>query len=384
MSKRVYPLLSDRKFVERLRVMMQALTDTPLSAEGKAVAAHSFCSGIIQEISTVIQLKRGGIILDEEFLYELVISGWGKTLGQYIDIKSIEGFEVTDHETLRLTQLAIRTGSALFAIYYIIREGYQRFYISIHHALADEHTLMIIRDLVQVASAGGMDLALHNMRQGRQLYNSYVERQLIEAKDDSVLSMRCNQTMTPLRLSETGRLAWSIRAKRITLHRIVQIEPVNNEKKQPTEEVILKMLCNTTNVVREGNTVCSSHNWRLSHESRAVGMMTGLLAIPFGWKKYAPYNLKVSLEACARHSSVFREALACCRASELFINGAVSRGIPASQVISSTFPVGIEIKHINPSEIRLEIEGTLCSRAAVADLLNELTDVLSNRRKQNG
>ncbi|MDX7988909.1 hypothetical protein FE392_16520 [Xenorhabdus sp. 12] len=376
MSKRFFSLISDRKFAKRLKVM-QTLTDSLLSAEAKAVVAHSFCSGVMQEVSIVIKLNKEAI-LDREFLYEFVAFGWGKALGQYIDIKLIEGYGETDHKALRLAQLAVRSGTVLFAIYNVLREDYQKCYISIHHALADEHTLMVVSELIQVACAGEMDLALQNMRQGQKLYSSYVERQLMKAKDYSVLEVGYNYSMMALRLSEVGRLAWNTQVERISLQRVIQVGSIYEEKQ--LIEVVLEMLCSTADVVKEGNTVCSSRNWRLPQEARAVGMMTGLLAIPFGWKEHVSYNPQTSLEACARYSLVLREVLECCRASELFINGAIPRGIPASQVINSTFPVGIGMKRINSSEILLEIEGTFCNRAAATDLLNELADVLSDRR----
>ncbi|MBC8954814.1 hypothetical protein [Xenorhabdus sp. PB62.4] len=381
MSKKIFPILSDRETTEWLRVM-QTLTNVPLnlSAEAKAVVAHAFYSGFLQEVSTIIKLK--GRLLDKEFLRELVVAGWGEKIEQYIDIKAIESHEVTDHEVLRLTQLAVRSGTVLFAMYNVLRGDYQHCCLSIHHALADEHTLMIVSDLVQMAYAGKIELALHNMKQGRQLYCSYVERQLMAAKDDHrvLLEEICDHPMIPVRLSGIGRLAWNTRVERISLHRIVQTENINKE--QQLIEIVLEVLRNTTDVVQEGNTVCSSRSWRLPHESGAIGMMTGLFAIPFGWTKCTPSKLKTSLEACARYSSVLREVLTCCRVSELFINGAASRGIPSSQVISSTFPVGIDIKRINASEIRLEIEGAFCSRAAVDDLLNELAYELSDREKE--
>ncbi|OTA14366.1 hypothetical protein Xvie_03786 [Xenorhabdus vietnamensis] len=375
MPKRVFPLLSDREFVKRQRVI-QTLTDALLSAEAKAVTAHAFYSGMIQEVSTIIKLKKK-TILAKEFLHEFVVSGWGKQLGQYVDIKTIEDSGVTEHDALRIAQLAVRSGTVLFAIYNVLREDYQQYYLSIHHALADEHTLMIMRDLVQIACTGEVDLALHTMKQGRQIYSRYVAHQLMSAKDASALAEPGHYPMIPVRLSERGRLAWDTRVERISLHRIVQTG--NIDKKEQLIEIVLEMLGKTTDVVQEGNTVCSSRSWRLPHESGAIGMMTGLFAMPFGWPEYTPSKLQTSLEACARYSSVLSEMLTCCRVSELFINGAVSRGIPSYQVISSTFPVGIDIKRINASEIRLEIEGAFCSRAAANDLLNELAYELSDR-----
>lgn len=378
MSKKVFPLLSNEAS-GRLRAL-QTLVDISLSAEAKAVVAHAFCAGVMQEVSTIIKLKKE-TYLDKELLCELIVAGWGEKIEQYIDIKLIEDHEVTDYEVLRQTQLAVRSGTVLFAIYNVLREDYQQCCLSIHHALADENTLMIVSDLVQMAYAGKIELALHNMKQGRQLYCSYVERQLMATKDDHlVLKELCAHPMIPVRLSGIGRLAWNTRVERISLHRIVKTENINKEEQ--IIDIVLEVLRNTTDVVQEGNTVCSSRSWRLPNESGAIGMMTGLFAIPLGWTKFTPSKLETSLEACARYSSVLREVLTCCRMSELFINGAASRGIPSSQVISSTFPVGIDIKRINASEIRLEIEGAFCSRAAVNDLLNELVYELSYREKE--
>ncbi|MED2999350.1 hypothetical protein P4265_09360 [Bacillus velezensis] len=355
--------------------MIHALANVPLSAEAKAVVAQTYCTGIAPEVSTVINLKEG-IAFNREFLRELVIAGWSEQLGQYIEI--IEARGATDYEALRLVQLAVRSGAALFAVCNVRTGSNQRCYLSIHHALADEQTLNVVSSLVQLAHVGMLDLALHDINQGRQAYYSYVERQLAIAKEDVASKELRRKPMKPVRLSESGRLAWSAQAKRVSLSRVVRIE---NADKLPITEV-LALLCGT-NVVSEGDTVCLSRCWRLPHESGAIGMMTGLIAMPIEQIQNAPTQFRTSLEARARHNSDAREALECCRASELFINGAAPRGIPASQVISATFPVGMDIRRISASEFRLEFEGQFCSKIAANDLLNELADILSDKKEKN-
>lgn len=112
-------------------------------------------------------------------------------------------------------------------------------------------------------------------------------------------------------------------------------------------------------------------------------MMTGLVPLSFAAPGEPPRPGQTSLEARARRCPAARQALACCRASELFINGAGRRGIPASQVMSATFPVGIEIRRTGASQLLLEIEGPFCDASAATNLLNELADVLMDRNEWN-
>jgi len=365
-----------KKHITSKKLCYSCMADAPLSAEAKAVAAQAYCTGVTPEVSTVIDLKDRAFF-NREILRELLIVGWGEQLGQYIEI--IEVRDAMDHEALRLVQSAVSSGAALFAVCNVRKANYQRCYLSIHHALADEQTLNVVCHLVQLAHAGNLDLALHEMNQGRQVYYSYVERQRVAEKKDSVPEELHKYPMTPVRLSETGRLAWSTLAKRVSLHRMVRIESTNNRKKLPIAAALTWL--RGTGVISEGDTVCSSQCWRLPHESGAVGMMTGLIAMPLDWAKNTPAHVQTSLEVRARHSSVAREALACCRASELFINGAAPRGIPASQIMSAAFPVGIDISRTNVSELRLEIEGPFCNKTAATDLLNELADIFSDKRE---
>lgn len=352
---------------------MHTLANVPLSAEAKAVVAQAYYTGVALEVSTIINLKGRGAF-DQEFLRELIIAGWGEQLGQYVEI--IEAQDATNYEALRLVQLAVRSGDALFAFCNVRTGSNQRCYLSIHHALADEQTLKNVSRLVELAHIGMPDIALHDISQGRQSYYSYVERQQAIEKEDILLKKSSGYPMKPVRLSESGSLAWSTKAKRVCLSRIVRIE---NADKLPITAVLT--LLRRTDVMLEGNTVCLSQCWRLAQESGAIGMMTGLIAMPIDCISNPPTQFQTSLEACARYNSDVRRALECCRASELFINGAATRGIPASQVISTTFPVGIDIRRINDSEFRLEFEGQFRSKNAVNDLLNELADLLSYEKE---
>lgn len=347
--------------------MIHALANVPLSAEAKAVVAQAYCTGVALEVSTVINLG-DGIVFNREFFRELVSAGWGEQLGQYIEI--IETGGATHQEALRLVQSAVRSGIALFAVCNVGTGSKQRCYLSVHHALADEQTLSVVSNLVQLAHVGKLDLTLQEANQGRQAYYSYVERQRVIAKEDIVLK---ELRRKPIRLAESGRLAWSTQIKRVCLSRIIRIKDAHK-----LHVTAVLALLSDLGVVSEGDTACMSRCWRLPYESGAIGMMTGLIAMPIERIPNASTQLRTSLEASARHNSDAHKVLECCRASELFINGAAPRGIPAEQVISGTFPVGMDFRRISESEFRLEFEGRFCSEAAVNDLLNELVDILSD------
>lgn len=353
------------------------MADALLSAEAKAVAAQTYYTGVAPEVSIAIDFKNG-VSFSPEILREILIAGWGEQLAKHVEIVDVKN--ITDNEALHLVQSKVSSGVALFAVCNIQQTVSQRCYLSVHHALADEQTLKVVKHLIQLAHTGMLDLALQYMSQGRQIYCNYVECQRMTEKENCLLDELPKYSMTPVQLSETGGLAWSMLAKRINLHRTIRVAGVNDSKELLTIAVLRKL--RDVGAISEGNVVCSSRCWRLSHESEAIGMMTGLVAIPLEQAKDVLVHMRPGLEARARHSLTARKALSCCRASELFVNGATPRGIPAAQVMNATFPVGIEIRRTGISEFRLEIEGAFCSKTAAADLLNELAEFFSNDRER--
>ncbi|MBJ7223899.1 MULTISPECIES: hypothetical protein [unclassified Brenneria] len=350
--------------------MMQTLINASLSAEAKAVVAHAYNSGVSQSVTTIIEVENERTLSDE-ILHEFIVAGWGEELAKYTEFREVP--DATNCEAIRQVQLSVQNGAALFAICKVVTNDYNRYYLSIHHALADEKTLSLIKNIVNVFCVGKSDIALKNMNQGRLLYRNYIERQRILAKTEKCVSY---QSMIPVRLSQTGPIAWNKKCTRINIHRRIKVGSTNNEVSLLNK--ILPYLCDA-GVISEGSIACSSHDWRLPYESAAIGMMTGLVALPVNTG--AMNYLQTSLESCIRYHSTMSEVLRCCRASELFINGSMPRGIPSSQVVGSIFPVGINIQRINSSEFRLDMEGPFCSRSAVNNLLINLTEALSERRK---
>lgn len=355
--------------------MINALADELLSAEAKAVVAQAYYTGVAAEVSILVDLNDGAV-LNKEFLREIVIAGWGERLGRYLVIREVRG--ASSNEALRQAQLAVRNGAALFAACCVRVGNHQRCCLSVHHALADEQTLNVVGCLLKLAHTGKMELAVHNMAEGRRLYCDYVKRQNAAAKDDVQHGKTYEYSMMPVKLSKSGRLAWSEKSERVCLSCVKRIK--NSNMKNLSLNAVPALL-RGTGAVSDGNTLCMSRSWRSPEESGAVGMMTGLLAMPLDRNQGIAEEPQISLEACARYNSYARKALECCRASELFINGAAERGIPASQVMSSAFHVGMDIRLINASEIRLEIEGRFCSEDGAMGLLKELSDTIADEKK---
>lgn len=346
------------------------MLDMPLSAEAKAVVASASYSGVSPEVSTAICLK-DEVNVDQEILRKLLISGWGEEIAPYITIAEAQA---TDEEALRFAQFAVRSGAALIAVSIVRTKNYSKIYLSAHHALADEYSLEVISRLVRLAYSGMIESAIYEMIQGRQLYHSYVERQRMLAKDGADVQETECVLMSPVRISKTGRLAWSEESPRICLNHVVNTE--KNSLKEKATSVLLSLL-HRSGEVAEGNTVCMSKCWRLTHESGAIGMMTGLTPLPVeDWTSSRPLT-RSSLEAQAKFSSGAREALKCCRESELFVNGAFPRGIPASLVVGTAFPVGVDVRQISDSELFLEIEGRFCNKDAASEFLYEWAYILS-------
>ncbi|AZC31117.1 hypothetical protein C4K38_3157 [Pseudomonas chlororaphis subsp. piscium] len=362
--------------VERMG-MMQALADARLSVEAKAMVAQGFYIGVAQEVSTVIPLK-DGTDPDLGLLRQLVSAGWGEELGRYLEVLDVRGSSAA--EALRKAQLAVRSGTALFAAGSLATGTGWHCLLSIHHGLADEHSLEVLARLLQSAQSADLDSALAQMRRGRGFYEDYVQAQVLHAQDDGGLRTAVAQPMAPVRLLQTGRLAFNAQGPRMSLQRTLDIATINVDK--PPMATLLACL-QRADVIAEGDTLCSSHNWRPAHQQDAIGMMTGLVPLSFAGPGTQPLPGQTSLEARARRCPAARQALACCRASELFINGAGRRGIPASQVMSATFPVGIEIRRTGASQLLLEIEGPFCNASAATNLLNELADVLMDRSEWN-
>ncbi|MBP5073943.1 hypothetical protein HUS84_08040 [Pseudomonas chlororaphis] len=362
--------------VERMG-MMQALADARLSVEAKAMVAQGFYIGVAQEVSIVIPLK-DGTDPDLGLLRQLVIAGWGEELGRYLEVLDVRGSSAA--EALRKAQLAVRSGTALFAAGSLATGSGWHCLLSIHHGLADEHSLEVLARLLQAAQSADLDSALAQMRRGRGFYEDYVQAQALHAQDDGGLRTAVAQPMAPVRLLQTGRLAFNAQGPRMSLQRTLDIATINADK--PPMATLLACL-RRADVIAEGDTLCSSHNWRPAHQQDAIGMMTGLVPLSFAAPGAQPLPGQTSLEARARRCPAARQALACCRASELFINGAGRRGIPASQVMSATFPVGIEIRRTGASQLLLEIEGPFCNASAATNLLNELADVLMDRSEWN-
>ncbi|AZD73471.1 hypothetical protein [Pseudomonas chlororaphis] len=356
--------------------MMQALADARLSVEAKAMVAQGFYTGVAQEVSTVISLKDGA---DPDLgrLRQLLIAGWGEELGRYLEVLDVRGSSAA--EALRRAQLAVRSGTALFAVGRLATRSGSRAFLSIHHGLADEHSLEVLARLLQTAQSADLDSALAHLRRGRGFYEDYVQAQALPAQDDGGPHTAVAQPMVPVRLLQTGRLAFNAQGPRMSLQRTLDIATLNADK--PPLATLLAGLQRAD--VIEGDTLCSSHDWRPAHQQDAIGMMTGLVPLSFAAPGEQPLPGQTSLEARARRCPAARQALACCRASELFINGAGRRGIPASQVMSATFPVGIEIRRTGASQLLLEIEGPFCDASAATNLLNELADVLMDRSEWN-
>ncbi|ABE53923.1 hypothetical protein Sden_0633 [Shewanella denitrificans OS217] len=349
--------------------VMRILADALLSAEAKAVVAHEFHTGIAAEISTVIELELE-VSVFEQLLHEMIVAGWGEQIGQYF--KVINTIDSNEHETLRHTQLAVRSGSALFAAAKVTTANAQRYYLSVHHALADEHTLEIIRNYLKLSNKKAKDLVLNDMDHGRQAYCRYVKRQQTKAKEASALVKVSTPHMAPLILSQDGRLAWNAQAKRISVQRRLNTQRPAHEIR-PIDTVLTRL--SEAGVILQGNTLCSSKNWRLADETHAIGMMTGLITKPLKPSTKSLCEPDIALEASARYSPDARAALECCRRSEIFINGAAPRRISGTQVIDTAFPVGLDIRRTGEFEIQFEIEGPFSSKAAVIEVLNELTDV---------
>ncbi|CAI8815689.1 hypothetical protein [Pseudomonas chlororaphis] len=356
--------------------MMQALADARLSVEAKAMVAQGFYTGVAQEVSTVIPLKDGA---DPDLgrLRQLLIAGWGEELGRYLEVLDVRGSSAA--AALRRAQLAVRSGTALFAAGSLTTRSGSHAFLSIHHGLADEHSLEVLARLLQAAQSADLDSALAHLRRGRGFYDDYVQAQALPAQDDGGPHTAVAQPLVPVHLLQSGRLAINAQGPRMSLQRTLDIATLNADK--PPLATLLAGLQRAE--VIEGDTLCSSHDWRPAHQQDAIGMMTGLVPLSFAAPGEPPRPGQTSLEARARRCPAARQALACCRASELFINGAGRRGIPASQVMSATFPVGIEIRRTGASQLFLEIEGPFCDASAATNLLNELADVLMDRNEWN-
>ncbi|MHC8300793.1 hypothetical protein [Pseudomonas sp. ZS1P83] len=357
--------------------MMQVLADARLSVEAKAMVAQGFYTGVSQEVSTVIPLKDGADP-DLGLLRHLVIAGWGGELGHYLEILDVR--EISAPEALRKAQLAVRSGTALFAAGSLATSTGLHCLLSIHHGLADEHSLAVLARLLQAAQSAEVDSVLAHMRRGRGFYDDYVQAQALYADVDGGLLTSVAQPMAPVRLLQTGCLAFNAQGQRMSMQRTLDVASINVDK--PPMANLLSCL-QRADVIVEGDTLCSSHNWREADQQDAIGMMTGLVPLSLANPGAHPLPGQISLEARARRCPAARQALECCRASELFINGAGQRGIPASQVMSATFPVGIDIRRTGASQLLLEIEGPFCNPSAATNLLNEIADVLMDRSEWN-
>lgn len=357
--------------------ILHALAEAKLSVEAKAIVAQSFYSGAAQEVSTIIPLK-GVKDLDLRLLRQLVNTGWGEELGQFLNIIDVHGGSARN--ILYKAQLAVRSGAALFSAGSLASNTGLDIFISIHHGLADEHSLDILARLLQVAHSVDADSALAYMRQGRETYDDYVKTQTQHTYDNSKLPEPTVQPMAPVRLRENGSLAFNAEGQRVSLQRLLDITTLNDSK-APIATLLAYL--QQADVIAEGNIVCSSHDWRSVQQRNAIGMMTGLVPISLAPSGEQLIPGKTSFETRARYCPEVRQALACCRTSELFINGAGRRGIPTSQVMSATFPVGIEIRQTGTSQLLLEIEGPFCAPSAATELLNELADVLMDRIEWN-
>ncbi|MEN5311920.1 hypothetical protein [Pseudomonas koreensis] len=354
--------------------MTQALADARLSVEAKAMVAQGIYAGVAQEVSIVIPVKNA-IHADSGLLRQLVIAGWGEALGQYLEVLDLGG-DVAP-EALRKVQLAVRSGTALFAAGSLTTRTGVHCLVSIHHGLADEHSLEVLARQLQTED---IDSALMCMRRGRERHGEYIQAQAQLAEVDGAQLTAAAHAMTPVRLLQTGRLAFDIQRQRISLQRTLDIASINADK--PPVAKLLGCL-QRAGVIAEGDTLCSSHNWREANQQDAIGMMTGLVPRSVATPGALVPPGKISLEACARRSPAARQALACCRASELFINGAGRRGIPASHVMSAAFPVGIDIRRTGASQLLLELEGPFCNASAATNLLNALADVFMDKSEWN-
>jgi hypothetical protein len=362
--------------VQRM-AMRQALADALLSVEAKAMVAQGFYTGICQEVSIAIPLKNQAEPVIER-LRQLVIAGWGETLGQCLEVLDVRGDSA--EEALRKVQIAVRSSTALFAAGSLLTSTGTLCLLSIHHGLADEHSLEVLALRLQAAPCADVASVLAQMHQGRELYEDYVQAQALNADDDGGLGTALAHPIVPVRLLQTGRLAFNAQGQRMSLQRTFDIATINVEK-QPMATLLGCL--QRADVIADGDTLCSSQNWRQAHEQTAIGMMTGLVPLSLTSPREQRLSGQISLEARARRCPAARQALACCRASELFINGAGRRGIPASQVMSATFPVGIDVRRTGTSQWLLEIEGPFCDAGAANNLLNELADELMDRSEWN-
>ncbi len=354
--------------------MVQALADARFSVEAKAMVAQGLYTGLAQEVSTVIPLK-DAVLPNLEPLRQLLNAGWGEELGRYLKVLEVCGSSAD--EALRKVQIAVRSGTALFAAGHLATDSGTQCFLSIHHGLADEHSLQILARLLQAEDS---DSALAQMRQGHGFYEAYVQAQARPEQTAPGGSLPTAPPMTPVRLLQTGRLAFDAQRPRMSLQRTLDVA-ASNADKHPMATLLAYL--QRAGVIAEGNTLCSSRDWRPAQQQDAIGMMTGLVPLSLAPLQAPLFPGQTSLEARARRCPAARQALDCCRTSELFINGAAKRGIPASQVMSATFPVGIEIRRTGPAQWFLEIEGPFCDAAGATNLINELADVLMDRSEWN-
>ena len=347
--------------------MINKLLDIPLSEEAKAVVSKSYYSNESIEVSTFIDLNLENDF-NPEIFSKIVYLGWGDGLDQCI--KFISKNQISDYEALSLAQLEVKKSNALFAVSKIK----DRCYISINHALADEHTLNIIKPLVKSAYENGISCVSNKLSEGRRLYHDYLKRQKDMKKEKRLIKKQINENIIPVKLSKIGRLSWDRSYERICLDNIITLN------KNITKDMIINKILtflSASEEIYEGNIICSSKDWRLSNEVNAIGMMTGLVDLSVS--NASSEELVTSLETYSKYDSQADKILKCCIMSELFINGADSRGIQASRVKNTSFPVGINVEKLNDSDFKIEIEGQFKSREAVDKLLIELSEFLINK-----
>ncbi|SFU55654.1 hypothetical protein SAMN04487886_105611 [Clostridium sp. DSM 8431] len=350
--------------------MINNLLEISLSEEAKAIVSQSYYKKRSLEISTFIEFG-GQLEAVTKIIKEIIKTVWNENFEKYI--KVFDDNEMGDYQRLYIAKKEVVYSKVLFAI----SKAKGGCYITINHALADESTLEIIKRLVKLAYENEINSITNELIEGRLLYENYVKRQNELKKERILVKKRYENKVEPVKLSDLGRLAWSESSERIYITKVVKM----NEKVTQKDMInnVIFFLKNSSEIDR-GNIICSSRDWRGPDEKKAIGMMTGLVPLPL-------INIGEENEFCLEVSSKFNnddyEVLNCCRNSDLFINGTIPRGIPVEQVIDCSFPVGIEIKKINKTDFKIEIEGKLKSKKGVENFICELLDFLVNNLKVN-
>lgn len=347
--------------------MIDKLLELQLSEEAKAVVAAAYCTNVSSEVTTFIELKS---VLNAEIVKKIINLSWGEGLDKYI--KFIDNYEMNEIERLYLGESEVRNCNTLFAV----SKAENGCYLIVNHALADECTLKIIKKLVEEACEKGINSVENDLVEGRRLYDNYIKRQKKLKKNKVLMKNHYSEEIAPVKISELGRLAWSNESKHICLSKIIKTNK-SVTKKDIIKNIVLylKDSCD----ICEGNIICSSKNWRLDKEKKAIGMMTGLISLSLS----EIVEEDIGLEVAEKYDKNVNKLLKCCRNSELFINGTVPRGIEASKVIDRTFPVGIEVKKINETNYVIEVEGKLKSRESAESFIEGLSEFLLSALKTN-